>query len=165
MQLLAHLYAPRDCKEQDGSGAPIPAAAPAAAAGKVVATKKEEEEEEEEACWEEEQGPEDSALMCSGGGGGGSGGGGSGGGSGSADEDDLVALVPRLWLFLRHSLASVRLSTAQCLERLLAALRGNPFGASWLPPLLPALMLLTFQVTEGVCACACCRHSCCSHSR
>ena len=162
MQLLAHLYAPRDSKEADGGGAPIPAAAPAAAAaGKVVATKKEEEEEEEEACWEEEHGPEDNALMCSGSGGGG----GSGSGSGYADEDDLVALVPRLWLFLRHSLASVRLSTAQCLERLLAALRGNPFGASWLPPLLPALMLLTFQVTEGVCACACCRHSCCSHSR
>ncbi|GAX73980.1 hypothetical protein CEUSTIGMA_g1430.t1 [Chlamydomonas eustigma] len=59
--------------------------------------------------------------------------------------DELVVLVPRLWLFLRHTLISVRLSTVQCLESLLISLQRDPFGASWLQPLMPALWLLMYQ--------------------
>ena len=70
-----------------------------------------------------------------------------GGGRSKSEADDLVCLVPRLWLFFRHSLMSVRLSAMQCLERLLTALKADPLGASWLPPLSPALLLLTFQVS------------------
>ncbi|KAG1666532.1 hypothetical protein FOA52_014429 [Chlamydomonas sp. UWO 241] len=62
-------------------------------------------------------------------------------------SDALVALVPRLWLFLRHSMTSVRLSTVLCHERLLLASSSHsaPSECVWLPPLLPALLLLMFQ--------------------
>jgi hypothetical protein len=85
-------------------------------------------------------------------------GGDAGAGAGEGDGGDLVQLVPRLWLFLRHSMSSVRLSSMQCLERLLlglqkqqqleggsAAAGAEALPSSWLPSLLPVLLLLAFQ--------------------
>lgn len=67
-------------------------------------------------------------------------------------EDELGQLVPRLFLFLRHSMSAVRLSTVQCLERLLLSLQQQQQAAvsseatsTWLQPVLTAMALLTFQ--------------------
>ena len=68
----------------------------------------------------------------------------------SSVGDELGALVPLLWPFLRHNLSGVRLATSTCLERLLAASRqqGN---AGWLKPITIPLLRLTFQqlLVEG----------------
>ena len=149
MQLLAHLYTPptKDVVKAEQK--------PVLPIIKVEPKKEEGGEEEEEEDWEEVEDGDMTAALAKhstaqlGG--------------GSADDptstaalwmaassgadDDLLRLVPRLWLFLRHSLVSVRLATTQCLQRLLSAVNSDPFGgSSWLPPLLPALLLLVFQV-------------------
>ncbi|GIL55054.1 hypothetical protein Vafri_10704 [Volvox africanus] len=79
----------------------------------------------------------------------------------AAATDELTALVPRLFPFVRHTLSTVRASVMQCLERMLAppvptaAVEEavDPASAvaiplpppAWLQPLLPALVQLVFQ--------------------
>jgi TATA-binding protein-associated factor len=60
-----------------------------------------------------------------------------------SSEDNLTALVPRLFPFFRHALSSVRLATLRCMSSLLFR---SATPAAWLLPaqLLPALRL-TFQ--------------------
>ncbi|EFJ48605.1 hypothetical protein VOLCADRAFT_60315, partial [Volvox carteri f. nagariensis] len=94
---------------------------------------------------------------------------GSGPGAGAAASEELMALVPRLFPFIRHTLSTVRASVMQCLERMLAppppAAGGGPESAlavaaaaaaplpppPWLQPLVPALFQLVFQnvMVEG----------------
>ncbi len=66
-------------------------------------------------------------------------------------DASLAALVPRLWPFLRHSAAAVRLSAVQCLLQLLEAPAGGAgdtavaAAAAWLKPLAGPLLQLLFQ--------------------
>lgn len=57
---------------------------------------------------------------------------------------DLGVLIPRLWPFFRHTLTSVRISSMQCLQRLLASSSGGD-QVSWLQPLVAPLLKLVFQ--------------------
>ncbi|ELR19914.1 SNF2 family Nterminal domain containing protein [Acanthamoeba castellanii str. Neff] len=55
----------------------------------------------------------------------------------------LATLVPRLWPFLRHTIASVRLSALKTFEKLLSM--GAQTVRLWLPPILPEALSNVFR--------------------
>src|SRR3990167_4561572 len=57
----------------------------------------------------------------------------------------LTFLVPRLWQFLLHNIASVRLATLNTLLKLLTLNNNSPDCTAWIIPILPDALCYIFQ--------------------